>query len=89
MYYKHAKEQSTSGGHYHKILFFCLCSGTNIDQNNCLLCVIQSSTPKTLFFNRFLNARENGVSSIGSLNDFINPDPIEDYMNGVPIIVSN
>ena len=89
MYYKRVKEQSTSGGHYHKILFFCLCSGTNTDQNNCLLCVIQSSTSNTLFFNKFLNARENGVFSIGYLIAFLIPDPIEDYMNSVPIIVSN
>ena len=26
---------------------------------------------------------------IGTIIDNINPDPIEDYMNGVPIIVSN
>ena len=27
--------------------------------------------------------------SIGSLIATVNPDPIEDYMNGVPIIISN
>ena len=44
MYYKRAKDQSTSGGHYHRIIFFHFCSETNIDQSNRLFCVIQSST---------------------------------------------
>ena len=42
-----------------------------------------------LFFNRFLNARDNGVFRIGSLAVIVNPNIIEDYMNGVPIIVLN
>ena len=88
-YYKRAKEQSTSGGHYHQIIFFIFCSETNTDQANCLFCFIQSSTSNTVFFNIFINARDNSVFSIGSLIAIVNPDPIEDYMNGVPIIVSN
>ena len=39
-YYKHAKEQSTSGGHYQQIIFFRFFSETNTDQENCLFCVI-------------------------------------------------
>ena len=31
-YYKRAKEQLTSGGNYHRILFFCFCSETNTYQ---------------------------------------------------------
>ena len=88
-YYKFAKEQSTSGGHHLQIIFFCFCSETNADQENCLFGVIQSSTSNTVFFNIFINARDNGVFSIGSLIAVFNPDPIEDYMNGVPIIFSN
>ena len=42
-----------------------------------------------LFFNRFLNARDNGVFRIGSLAVIVNPNIIEDYMNGFPIIVLN
>ena len=88
-YYKRAKEQSTPGGHYHQILFFRFCNETNIDRENCLFCVIQSSTSNNVSFNIFLNARDNGVFSIGSLIDILNTDPIEDYMNGFPIIVSD
>ena len=36
-----------------------------------------------------INAIDNGVFSISSLIAIVNPDPIEDYMNSVPIIVSN
>ena len=89
MHYEHAKEQSTSGGHYHQIPLFRFCSERNIDQANSLFCVVQSSTSNNLFFNRFINARDNGVFSIGYLIDIVNPDLIEYYMNGVPIIVSN
>ena len=42
-----------------------------------------------LFFNRSLYAIDNGVFSIGSPIDISNPDTVEDYMNGVRIIVSN
>ena len=54
-----------------------------------MFCVIQSSTLNSVFFNRFINARYNGVFNIGSLIAIINPAPIEYYMNGVPIIVSD
>ena len=88
-YYKHEKEQSTSGGHCHWIILFNFCSETNTDQGYCLFCVIQSSTSNTVSFNRFFNARDNDIFSIVSLIVIVNPDPIEDYMNGSHIIVSN
>ena len=88
-YYKRAKEQSTSGGHYHQILFFRFCSETNTDQSNRLFCVIQSYASNTVFFIIFINARDNGVFSIGSIIAIVDLDPIEDYMNDVPIIVLN
>ena len=50
--------------------------------------VIQSTTPNTILFNRFLNTIENGVFSIGSLIAIFIADPIEYHMNGVPIIIS-
>ena len=77
-YYKRAKEQSTSGGHYHQIIFLRFCFETNTEQENCLFCVIQSSLSNTVFLNKFVNARYNGVFSIGYLNAIVNPDPIED-----------
>ena len=54
-----------------------------------MFCFIQSSTSNTVLFHIFINDKGNGVFSIGSLIDIVNPDPIEDYMNDVPIIVSN
>ena len=89
MYYKREKDKFTSGGHYHRIILFCFWSETNIYQENCLFCVIQSSTSNTVLFNKFLNSRDNGIFSIGYLIAIFNPDTIEDYMSGVPIIVSN
>ena len=88
-YYKRAKEQLNSGGHYYTIIFFRFFSETNTDKENRLFCVIQSSTSNTVFFNIFINVRDIVFLIIGSIIDNINPDPIEDYMNGVPIIVSN
>ena len=88
-YYKRAKELSTPGGNHHQILFFRFFSGTNTYQENRLFCVIQSSTSDTVFFPVFLNDIENGVFRTGFLIVIVNPDPIEDYINCVPIIVSN
>ena len=70
-------------------IFFCLCYKTNADQENRLFCVNQSSTSNNVLFNIFINDIYNGIFSIGSLIYFVNPDTIEDYMNGVLIIVSN
>ena len=48
--YKRAKEQPTSGGHYHRIIFFRFFSEKNIDQENLPCCVIQSFTSNIAFF---------------------------------------
>ena len=79
----------TYSGHYHRILLFRFCSETNADKYNSIFCVIQSFISNTVLFNIFINDIDNGIFSIGSLTDIVNPDPIEGYMNGVPIIVSN
>ena len=79
------KEQSTPGGNYHWIIFCSFCSETNKYQENCMFFVIQSSTSNNVFFKRFINTRDNGVSSIGYLITIVNPDTIEEYMNDVPI----
>ena len=50
-----------------------------------MFCVIHSSVRNTVFFTRFLNARDNGVFIIDSIIAIVNYDTIEDYMNGVPI----
>ena len=85
MYYKREKDKLTSGGHYHRIILFCFWSETNIYQENRLFCVIQSSTSNTVFFDRFINAIYNGAFRSGYLIDIVNPDPIEDYINGIRI----
>ena len=54
-----------------------------------MFCVLQSYKSNTVFFIIFLNARYNGVLSIGSLIAVFNTNTIEDYMNGVHIIVLN
>ena len=88
-YYKRAKGQANSGGHYRRIILFWFFSETNTDQANCLFCVIQRSTSNNVLFNRLLNAIENGLFRIGYLIAIVNPNPIEYYMHGVTIIVSN
>ena len=88
-YYKFAKYKLNSGGHFYRIISFRFCSETNTEQANFLFCFIQSSISNTFFFNRFINDIENGVFRIGSLITIVIPDPIEDYMNGFHIIVSN
>ena len=55
-YYKRAKEQLTSCGHYHQIIVFGFCSETNTYQENSLFCVIQSSTSNTILFDIFLKS---------------------------------
>ena len=35
----------------------------------------------------FINDRDNVIFSIGYLIAIVNPDPIEEYMNGAPSIV--
>ena len=80
------KEKLTLGGHCHQIIFLRFCSEIYIDQANDLFCVIQSPTSNNFFFYIFLNARDNGVVSIGYIIDIVNPDPNENYIIGVPII---
>ena len=89
MYYKRAKEQSTSVNYYHQIIFFRFCSETNTDQQNFLFCVIQSYKSNNFVSNWFINDRYYGFFSIASLIDIVNPGPIEGYMNGVPITIFN
>ena len=79
----------TSGGHYHKIIFFRFCSEININQENCMFCVSQSSSSNNVSFNIILISRDYGVFIIGYLIAGGNPDPIKYYMDGIPIIVSN
>jgi hypothetical protein len=89
-YYKRAQAKNTSGCQYNRILFFRFCSETNSNQNNRLFCVVHTNTKKNhQFFDRFANERDNGLCTIGSLIAIVNPDPIEDYMNGTPMIVTN
>ena len=74
-YYKRAKEQSTSGGHYHRIVFFF--PETNTEQANRLFCVVQSSTSNTVFSNRSPNARDSGVFVIGYIIAIITLIPLK------------
>ena len=70
--------------------FFRFCSKkAHTDQKKYMFYVIQSYISNTVFLNICLYARDYCVLNIGSLIVLFNPDPIEDYMNGVRIIVSN
>ena len=59
------------------------------DQLNRIFCVMQNSTTNQHFFNRLSVARDNGQCTIGSLIAIVNPDPIENYMRGIPMITSS
>ena len=50
--------------------------------------VMQNSTTNSVLFNRFPNARDNGGFTIGSILIFVNPKPIEKFMNGMPMLES-
>ena len=50
--------------------------------------VMQNSTTNNNLFNRFPNARDNGGFTIGSIIIFVNPKPIEKFMNGMPMLES-
>jgi hypothetical protein len=88
-YYKRSKQQKSSGCSYNRILFFRFCSEKTTDQADRIFCVVLSSRTNMFFFHRFPNARDNGICSIGSFIAIVNPDPIEDYMSGIPMITSN
>ena len=88
-YYKRSQAKNTSGCLYNRILFFRFVSEKNSSQNNRLFCVVHLNMKiNHHFFDRFANERDNGLFTIGSLIAIVNPDPIEDYMNGTPMIVS-
>lgn len=88
-YYKRSQAKNTSGCLYNRILFFRFVSESNSSQNNRLFCVVHLNMKKNHhFFDRFANERDNGVFTIGALIAIVNLDPIEDYMNGTPMIVS-
>ena len=90
-YYKLLKGQSTSvgSGHYNRILFLKSISEKKIEHCNRLFCVIQNSTSNLYFFNRFSIEMDDGLCSTGSNIGIVNPDPIKNYMNGIPIISSD
>ena len=50
--------------------------------------VMQNSTTNNNLFNRFPSARDNGGFTIGSMIIFVNPKPIEKFMNGMPLLES-
>ena len=50
--------------------------------------VMQNSNTNNFLFNRFPNARDNGGFTIGSIIIFVNPKPIEKFMNGMPMLES-
>ena len=50
---------------------------TNTYQSNHLFFDIQNSTSNAVLFNIFINARDNGVFSIGSILSIVNPDLIK------------
>ena len=70
------------------MLFFRFVSEKQTDQLNRIFCVMQNSTTNQHFFNRLSVARDNGQCTIGSLIAIVNPDPIENYMRGIPMITS-
>mmetsp|Transcript_22253 Transcript_22253/g.27288 ORF Transcript_22253/g.27288 Transcript_22253/m.27288 type:complete len:441 (+) Transcript_22253:151-1473(+) len=89
-YYKRSQAKNTTGCSYNRILFFRFVSETNSSQNNRLFCVVHQKMQKNnVFFDRTPNARDNGFVTIGTLIAIVNPEPIEDYMNGTPMIVSH
>ena len=87
-WYKKNSKTNASSCSYNRMLFFRFVSEKQTDQLNRIFCVMQNSTTNQHFFNRLSVARDNGQCTIGSLIAIVNPDPIENYMRGIPMITS-
>ena len=88
-YQKRYRSQTTNGStQYDRILMFRFVSETDNDFSNRLFYVMQNSTTNVTFFDRNTNFRDNGVCTISTLFAIVNPDPIENYMQGIPMITT-
>ena len=72
---------------YRSIYLFLAVSERSPNQNR-LFYMIMNSTNNTHLFERNTNFRDNGVISIGTLMLIVNPDPVENFLKGVPIITT-
>ena len=89
MYQRRYKSQTTNGStQYDRIMMFRFVSETPNDFTNRLFYVMQNNTTNVNFFDRNTNFRDNGVCTIGTLFAIVNPDPIENYMQGIPMITT-
>ncbi len=85
-----SKTNLSSGGLYNRILFFRECSEQGSSEDNRIFCMVQLNNVKnTALFNRFPTERDNGMFTIGSLIGVVNPEPIDEYMIDIPMIVSH
>ena len=67
---------------------FRVVSKENPETSNRMFHMIQNSTTNKEIFDRNAVFRDNGVISIGTVLIIVNPDPIENYMNGIPAITT-
>ena len=86
---KRFKNQSSSNPMaYRTIYMFRVVSKENAETSNRMFHMIQNSTTNKEIFDRNAVFRDNGVISIGTVLIIVNPDPIENYMNGIPAITT-
>ena len=89
MYQRRYKSQTTNGSNqYDRIMMFRFVSETPSDFISRLFYVMQNSSTNVNFFDRNTNFRDNGICTIGTLFGIVNPDPIENYMQGIPMITT-
>ena len=84
--YKPQSTTTNTSTIYRSIYLFLNVSENHDSDQNSLFYMIMNSTTNTHLFERNTNFRDNGTISIGTLLMIVNPDPVENFMNGIPIL---
>ena len=84
--YKPQSTTSNTATTYRSIYLFLNVSENHDSDQNSLFYMIMNSTSNTHLFERNTNFRDNGIISIGTLLLIVNPDPVENFLNGIPIL---
>jgi hypothetical protein len=83
------KNQTTSNTAtaYRSIFLFLNVSEKQQGQNRLFYMIMNSTSNKDLFEHNS-NFRDNGVITIGTLMLIVNPDPVENFLNKIPIVTT-
>ena len=86
--YKTATTSSTMK--YHRIFMFCVVSEQgDASESRQIFYMMQNATTNTELFNRNTNFRDNGIITIGTILMIVNPNPVERFMQNIPMLTTN